>query len=166
MATNTVNLADRSSGLLVEHIGALRAALRRVKVRHPFQIDALVVLPDHLHALWTLPPGDEDFSTRWALIKAGFSRQLPPAESRRSSRRHKGERGIWQRRFWEHLIRDEEDFRRHVDYIHYNPVKHHYVQRPADWPFSSVHRFIENGMLPRDWAVEPEAEAGSFGERR
>lgn len=162
----TVNLADRSSGLLVGHINPLRDAMRRVKQRHPFRIDAMVVLPDHLHAIWTLPAGDADFSTRWALIKAGFSRQLPPSESRRPSRSHKQERGIWQRRFWEHLIKDEEDFRHHVDYIHFNPVKHGHARRPVDWAFSSIHRFIETGRLPRDWGAEPGEEAGSFGERR
>jgi putative transposase len=114
----TVNLADRSSALLIERIDVLRAALRYVRGRHPFAIDAMVVLPDHLHAVWTLPPGDGDFSLRWLLLKAYFSRQIPLGEYRRPSRITKGERGLWQRRYWEHLIRDEDDLRRHVDYVH------------------------------------------------
>jgi putative transposase len=109
----TVNVAERRTGLLVEHIDALREALRRVKRTHPFRIDALVVLPDHLHALWTLSQDDADFATRWMLIKGGFSRQIPASEYRSPSRVAKGERGIWQRRYWEHLIRDGRDFARH-----------------------------------------------------
>ena len=125
----TVNLAERKRYLLVEHIDALRAAIRIVRSRHPFQIDAMVVMPDHLHAVFTLPPGDADYPTRWTLIKAGFSRNIPKTEHISASRRSKGERGIWQRRFWEHTLQDENDFRRHIDYIHYNPVKHGYVAR-------------------------------------
>ena len=102
----------------------------------------MVVLPEHLHAIFTLPPGDADFSMRWRLIKVGFSRALPATERRSVSRMSQGERGIWQRRFWEHAIRDDEDLRRHVEYIHYNPVKHGYVAAPADWPHSSFHRFV------------------------
>ena len=120
----TVNLADRSLRLLVDHIDALRDAVRHVRRDHPFNIIAWVVLPDHLHAIWQLPDGDADFSTRWALIKANFSRRVPTGERIRDSRRQKGERGIWQRRFWEHLIRDDRDLQIHVDYIHFNPVKH------------------------------------------
>lgn len=111
----TVNLANRSSRLLVERVDTLRAVVREVRQRHPFEIIAWVVLPDHLHAIWTLPPGDAGFPTRWALIKAGFSRRIDPGENVNASRATKGERGIWQRRFWEHLIRDENDLARHVD---------------------------------------------------
>ena len=112
-ATNffTVNLADRKSGLLVENIDLLKESIRQVKIAHPFEIDAMVVLPDHLHATLTLPPNDADFATRWALIKAGFSRGLPKVERISESRKSKGERGVWQRRYWEHLIRDDEDSR-------------------------------------------------------
>lgn len=131
----TANLADRRAGLLVEHIDALREVLRRVERTHPFQIDAMVVLPGHLHALWTLPRDDADFATRWMLIKAGFSRQLRPSERRTAGRVAKGERGIWQRRYWEHLIRDERDFARHVEYIHFNPVKHGLVKRAVEWRY-------------------------------
>ncbi len=118
-----------------------------MQLAHPFVIDAMVVMPDHLHCLWTLPENDGDFSTRWGLIKAGFSRQLAATERVSISRKSKGERGVWQRRFWEHLIRDELDFERHVDYIHYNPVKHGYVTRPVDWQFSSIHRYIKTRLL-------------------
>ena len=120
----TVNLAERHLRLLTEHVEKLRTAFRETRQRHPFEIDAIVVLPDHLHALWTLPEGDWDFATRWQLIKAAFSRGLPTGERVSRSRAAKGERGIWQRRYWEHTIRDANDFARHVDYIHINPVKH------------------------------------------
>ena len=162
----TVNLAERLQGLLVQHIDVLRNAVRTVKQRHPFYIDAMVILPDHVHAVWSLPEGDADYPTRWLFIKAQFSRSLPTGERIRASRADKGERGIWQRRYWEHFIRDERDYARHVDYIHYNPVKHGYVSRPVDWPYSSLHRYIRKGLLPVDWGVEMTANRdGQFGER-
>jgi putative transposase len=161
----TVTLAKRSCRLLVEHIDVLRDAFKLVKQRHPFRIDAIVVLPDHMHAIWTLPPGDADYPTRWMLIKAGFSRRLPKDERVNASRRRKGERGLWQRRYWEHTIRNEDDFRRHIDYIHYNPVKHGHVSRPADWVHSSIHRYIRNGILPENWgAAIVFVDDGEFGE--
>ncbi len=121
----TVNCAERHGNhLLVDSINLLRQIFRKVKSEHPFEIDAMVVLPEHLHCIWTLPPGDADYQTRWALIKAGFSRAIPVGERRSMSRIKRGERGIWQRRYWEHLIRDNQDFEQHVDYIHWNPVKH------------------------------------------
>jgi putative transposase len=120
----TVNCAERgNSQLLVNHIDLLRQVFRRVKNDHPFKIDAIVILPDRLHCICTLPAGDADYKTRWTLIKAGFSRAIPSGEKRSRSRAKRGERGIWQRRYWEHLIRDDRDYRRHVDYIHWNPVK-------------------------------------------
>jgi putative transposase len=160
----TLNLADRSSNLLVERVDELRAAVRLVKQRHPFEILAWVVLPDHLHALWALPLDDADFSTRWMLIKAAFSRSIGPGECIQGSRLRKGERGIWQRRFWEHQIRDESDLRRHIDYIHINPVKHGNVKRAADWRYSSIHRYIQSGDLAEDWAAAPKTD-WSVGER-
>ncbi|MDD2913915.1 MAG: transposase [Gallionella sp.] len=150
----TANLADRSKTLFIEHIDELRESVKRVRDIHPFHIDAMVVLPEHIHAIWTLPPGDTDYPNRWALIKAGFSRKLPKTERIIKSRSRKGERGIWQRRYWEHQIRDENDFARHVDYIHYNPVKHGHVKSPCDWVHSSVHRFIRDGFLPPDWGAD------------
>jgi putative transposase len=139
----TVVLAERGSDLLVRNIDALRLAFKTVKNKHPFEINAIVVLPDHLHCLWTLPAYDADYSTRWALIKAGFSRQIPKSELIRISCAKKGERGIWQRRFWEHTIRDERDFLNHIDYIHQNPVKHQFVSKAEDWKFSSIHAFMK-----------------------
>lgn len=152
----TVNLANRRSNLLVERVEQLRRVVRRVRQKHPFALDAVVILPEHLHMIWTLPPGDSDFSIRWALIKAGFSRAIPKGdprhpEVRSASRVRSGERGIWQRRFYEHLLRDDDDFAAHVDYIHYNPVKHGHAKRPADWPYSSIHRYIRQGIVPKDW---------------
>ncbi|MGH8159629.1 MAG: REP-associated tyrosine transposase [Rhodanobacter sp.] len=153
----TVNLADRSSCLLVEHVDTLRDAVRMVKQKRPFDILAWVVLPEHMHAVWTLPPDDADFSTRWSLIKATFSRGIEQGEAIGASRLRKGERGVWQRRFWEHQIRDEHDLAHHVDYVHINPVKHGHAARASDWPFSSIHRYIRQGMLAADWACDPEA---------
>jgi putative transposase len=160
----TVNLADRSSSLLVEHIDKLRQAVGIVKRRHPFDILAWVVLPDHMHAIWTLPPDDHDFSGRWMLIKSGFSRRIEAGESINASRLSKGERGIWQRRFWEHRIRDENDLNRHIDYVHINPVKHRHAAKASDWPFSSIHRYIRSGALTTDWAADVDS-LNALGER-
>ena len=146
----TANFAERGTrgGItLVEHIDGLRDALRRVKSSHPFHIDAMVVLPDHFHLLMSLPPEDANFSYRIGAMKSAFSRQLPKTEFVRASRESKRERGIWQRRFWEHLIRNDLDYANHVDYIHINPVKHGYVRRAVDWPHSTIHRFIERGVV-------------------
>jgi len=155
----TVNCARRRGHrLLVEHVALLGESMRAVKTAHPFGVDAIVVLPEHLHCVLTLPPGDTDYATRWGLIKAGFSRALPAEETRSASRRRRGERGIWQRRFWEHGIRDDLDFQRHVDYVHWNPVKHGWVTRVRDWPYSSFHRYVEQGLLPADWAWEGDDE--------
>ena len=162
----TVNLADRKNTLLVDEIEILRIVISMVKKQHPFQLDAMVVLPEHLHALLTLPENDKDFATRWMLIKAGFSRQLPKLEQINDSRKSKGERGIWQRRYWEHLIRDEKDFERHVDYIHYNPVKHSHVKRAVDWPYSTIHEYIMQGLLDRNWGYDNNDNGMAFGETR
>lgn len=161
----TANLARRDVAWLTEHIDVLRAALRRVRAAHPFMIDAMVVLPEHLHAVWTLPPGDTDYALRWRMIKSAFSHALPAGERRNASRAAKGERGIWQRRYWEHLIRDEDDLCRHVDYVHYNPVKHGHVTHAAAWPWSTFHRYVAEGRLASDWGVGSGEEAGEFGER-
>jgi len=148
----TVNLAQRKgNGLLVDRIDLLRAAFVAVRIRHPFRMDAVAILPDHLHCIMTLPEGDTDFSTRWNLIKGNFSRAIETGERISPSRTKRGERGIWQRRFWEHLIRDQEDFNRHADYIHWNPVKHGWAHRVADWPHSSFHDCVRRGIYPADW---------------
>jgi putative transposase len=162
----TVNLADRRWSLLTENVELLRAAFRYTRRCHAFTIEAIVILPDHLHVVWTLPPEDSDFATRWRLIKTAFSRGLHPTERVSASRSRKRERGIWQRRFWEHTIRDDDDFARHLDYIHFNPIKHGYVERVQDWPFSSFHRMVRVGWYPPEWAGDPGAEPdGGFGER-
>ena len=159
----TVVLADRSARLLTDHVDLLRGAFADVKSLLPFTINAIVVLPDHLHCVWTLPDGDHDFSSRWRRIKAAFSRAIPSCADVTTSQASKGERGIWQRRFWEHLIRDDADYDAHVSYIHYNPVKHGHVARASDWPHSSFHRFVRSGIYAADWAAGENAE-GSFGE--
>ncbi len=148
----TVNLQQREGNrLLIDRIDALRHAIAETRRTHPFSIDAIVVLPEHLHALWTLPIGDADYSMRWALIKAGFSRVIERGETVSASRVRRRERGIWQRRFYEHTIRDERDMKAHIDYIHWNPVKHGWVPQTADWPWSSFHRYVREGALPIDW---------------
>jgi putative transposase len=160
----TVTLADRRSSALVDHVASLRAAFRQTRRERPFSIDAIVVLPDHLHAMMTLPPDDADFSGRWRRIKALFTRDVV----RRGlpiSRNPRGEFDLWQRRFWEHTIRDEADLSRHVDYIHFNPVKHGLTTRVNDWPYSSFHRYVRQGVFPDDWAGDVGEMKGSFGER-
>lgn len=173
----TVGLAERKSSLLVDHVEILRGAVRRTRSERPFQIDAWVVLPDHLHAVWTLPEGDFDFSTRWSAIKARFTRdlrtlesncrrpgfsparpaleiptELPVVKSGRFAglkpglRRNKREQAVWQRRFWDHHVRGPEDYAAAVRYCHINPVKHGYVERPEDWPYSTVHWAIRKGQ--------------------
>jgi len=160
----TVTLRDRSSALLVECIDELRAAFRDAKRARPFRIEAMVVLPEHLHAIWTLPRDDDDYSGRWRVIKARFTRSL--AESGVGIRCNpKGEYDLWQRRFWEHTLRDEADLRRHVEYIHFNPVKHGWVTQVRDWPYSTFHRYVRAGIYPLDWAGDSLAiEASGFGE--
>jgi putative transposase len=161
----TVNLADRRLRLLTDHVDLLRVAFRDTRARHPFTIDAVVVLPDHLHVMWTLPDGDRDFATRWRLIKSNFSRGLLKGEHVSASRIDKGERGIWQRRYWEHTLRNETDYARHADYIHFNPVKHGHAARVQDWPYSSFHRMVKLGLYPLDWGGRVDGDDSSFGER-
>jgi putative transposase len=134
----------------VEH---LRRAFRYTMPRMPFTIVASVILPDHMHFIWTLPPENSDFSTRWRLIKSHFTRNwcAKDSVSENASRVQKGEKDVWQRRFWEHLIRDELDLIRHVEYIHYNPVKHGLVDSPGDWEYSSFMKYVREDMYPLDW---------------
>ncbi len=161
---STLTLADRTSDLLVQEIDRLRDAYARAQHHQSFQTLAICILPDHLHAIWSLPRGDSDFARRWALIKSGFSRGLPTA-SRSPSKAHKREKGIWQRRYWEHVIRDDFDLALHVDYIHFNPVKHGLVTCVCDWPYSSFHRYVKRGDLPTDWGGDVRDPPGSgFGE--
>lgn len=159
----TVTLTDRRSCLLVEEIDLLRRVFADVRRRRPFRVDAMVVLPDQIHAVWTLPDDDGDFSTRWSLIKGDFTRALTRQGRDVSTGRRLGERSLWQRRFWEHLIRDDGDFGRHVDYCHINPMKHGLVGRVMDWPYSTFHRAVREGDLSEDWAGVAEV-TGRFGE--
>jgi putative transposase len=158
----TVALADRSSSLLTERIDDLRRAFSTGRAELPFRCDAAVILPDHIHMVWTLPEGDADFSTRWKRIKTGFTKAVGRTGPRSASKIAKGEAGIWQRRFWEHMIRDADDFERHIRYCWGNPVKHGLVGRPADWPYSSIHRDIRQGRVDAQWAATD--ENGPFGE--
>ncbi|MBC7634148.1 MAG: transposase [Acetobacteraceae bacterium] len=160
----TVNLHDRGSDLLVTNIAALRQAVRDVRRRAPFHIDAWVILPNHMHAIWTLPLGDTDYSGRWRALKKAFTKAVPVTEHLSAIQQGRNERGIWQRRFWEHTIRDDNDYVNHVDYVHFNPVKHSYVEYVADWPFSSFHRAVARGLYPVDWNVAT-TEATGRGER-
>ncbi|OFZ67695.1 MAG: transposase [Betaproteobacteria bacterium RBG_16_56_24] len=134
---------------------ALHAAIEMVRVARPFVIDAWILLPDHLHCVWTLPDGDADFPTRWMKIKRAVSlvcgEEYRRADWISASKLKHRESTIWQRRFWERQIRDENDFARHVDYIHFNPVKHGHVQRVADWPYSTFHRYMRDGVYAHDW---------------
>ena len=153
-------VTDRRRRFLCQpgNVELLRNALRYVTQRRPFKIDASVLLPDHLHCIWTLPQGDDDFSTRWRLVKSYFSRHCKTQYRGHvsASREKKGEQAIWQRRFWEHAIRDEEDYARHVDYVHYNPVKHGLVKAPGDWEHSSFHRYVRAGVYDEMWGVAQE----------
>jgi putative transposase len=161
----TVTLADRRSSALIDHVDALRAAMRVTRRKHPFTIDAVVILPDHLHIVMTMPAEDADYPNRWRLIKRRFTSAV--AQAGVSIARHpNGECALWQRRFWEHTIRDSRDFERHVDYIHFNPVKHGLVTSVRDWPHSSFHRYVRRGLLPEDWAGDFRMDHVDFGERR
>lgn len=159
----TLALADRRSDFLVREVDALRASVSRVVTLYPFHIDAWVVLPEHLHAVWTLPGGDAESSTRWISIKRGFFASIAKSESRSVSRIAKGERGFWQRRFWEHTVRDAADFARHIDYVHFNPVKHGLVGNAVDWPFSSFRHAVTRGEYPTNWGGGKDA-VGEYGE--
>ena len=130
----------------LQNIQHLKAAMQKVKKEYPFSLNAIVILPDHLHCIWKLPGNDVDFPTRWRLIKRYFSMQIDTSVS------HRKEKEIWQRRFWEHVIRDEYDWRKHMDYIHYNPVRHGYVKSPCDWEYSSFHYWVRRGVYEKSWS--------------
>ena len=161
----TVTLADRTSSALVDYVSALRMAFRIARHERPFTIEAIAILPDHLHAIWTLPSGDSDFSARWKQIKAHFTHRLV-ANGVPGKRHRNGEYALLQRRFWEHTIRNEKDFERHVDYVHFNPVMHRLASRAREWPYSSFHVYVRRGLLPADWAGDVEEPMMDFGERR
>ncbi len=148
---------------------ALREAITNVRQKRPLTIDAWVLLPDHFHCIWTLPEGDADFSTRWALIKRKVSLTCNQYYKRKewispSKQKHR-ESTLWQRRYWEHQIRDESDYQQHMDYIHWNPVKHSLVAHASDWPYSTFHHYFKQGVYPLDWGgIEHTDDAGKFGE--
>jgi putative transposase len=148
----TLTLADRSARTLVEHIDALRWSLRKTRAERPFEVVAMVVLPDHLHAVWHLPEGDDRYSTRLQVFKSRFTQALK-AKDIRIHRYGNGEPRLWARRFWEHTIRDDDDLRAHVDYVHYNPVKHGLTDRVSAWPYSTFHRDVAAGNVRRDRGV-------------
>ena len=143
----TLAIVQRNSALLTSNITLLRSAYKSVAKSHPFKTLAIVILPDHLHAIWQLPVGDCDYAKRWRLIKSNFSRQLNNYEHKSPSRILKCERGIWQRRYWEHYIKDEQDLMNHINYIYFNPVKHKYVNQIEDWPFSSYRKLSESSAF-------------------
>jgi putative transposase len=159
----TATLRDRNSRYLTNHIDLLRESIRRIRAERPFTLDAIVILPEHLHSLWTLPPDDADYSGRWRAIKSAFTRALVK-QGIRIERDLRGEYGLWQRRFWEHTIRDERDYATHVEYIHFNPVRHGHVSRVIDWPYSSFHQYVKRGLLPADWGGGYVPSEGGFGE--
>ena len=137
---------------------ALRNAIKTTQSKHPFTIDAWVLLPDHLHCIWTLPENDSDYAKRWRIIKQKVSRACSQEYKNEnwiteSKKKHR-ESTIWQRRYWEHQIRDQEDYNHHIDYIHYNPVKHQLCTSPVHWPYSTLHRYIQKGIYTHDWAAE------------
>jgi len=157
----TANLADRRSDLLVREIATLRAAIRAVLRETPFHIDARVVLPDHLHCIWTLPENDSDYSNRWRALKTNFTKTL-----RNQQPPNTPPRPIWQNRFWEHTIRDDHDYRTHMDYIHFNPVKHGLAPHPAAWPHSTFQKCVALGLYPPSWSSPPEPPTTpNMGER-
>lgn len=149
----TMTLLNRKSDLLTNHIDEFRQAYRLTRKNHDFELHALVLLPDHVHILITLAENSDDYAIIISSIKTHFSRQIKKSadEIINHSRSKKRERGIWQRRFWEHRIRDELDYRRHMDYIHYNAVKHGYVARPIDWPYSTFEKCVAEGIYASDW---------------
>ncbi len=160
----TVKLADPKSHVLVEYINLLREAYVFVQKRYPFKTMAVCMLPNHIGAIWALPDGDDDYSLCWRLLKARFSNHFPTMEQRSESKQQRHEKGIWQRRFYEHTIRDEANLRRCVDYVSFNPVKHGLVDAVKDWPFSSFHRDTGNGLFPLDWGGTQETFIMNFVE--
>ncbi len=160
----TVTLQDRKANLLTQYIDHLRQAFRKVRIDHSFQIDAIVILPEHLHTIWTLPDNDADYPGRWRAIKSQFTRSLKQ-QGLALKFNSRGVSNVWQARFWEHTIKDAEDLQRHIDYLHYNPVKHGLTVNVSDWPHSSFHRYVKTGLLPPDWGTEPSHQPTTqFGE--
>ncbi len=154
----TVNLQNRHQTLLFDEIDLLKTCIRTVMQQRPFTINAWVVLPEHMHCIWTLPEGDADYAGRWRAIKKAFSRALPPTEFRTAGQIRRRQRGVWQRKYWEHRIRDEADYWRYFDYIHVNPFKHGWVNQVRDWPHSTFHRYVKAGYYSIEWCGESTAK--------
>ncbi|WP_027357997.1 REP-associated tyrosine transposase [Desulforegula conservatrix] len=147
-----------------DNVRILGETARSVRKKHPFHVDAWVVLPDHMHCIWTMPENDSDFSIRWRLIKAGFSKKanhLHAPALADPSRIKRRELTIWHRRFWEHMIRDESDYENHMNYVHFNPVKHNFVKKASEWKWSTFHRYVKLGVYSDDWEIK-ENPAGAF----
>ncbi len=159
----TVTLKDRKSSLLIEHIDSLRQSFKYTQTKYPFSVDAIVILPDHIHAIWTLPENDNDYPRRWQATKSKFTQSIRK-EGVPLSKNQKGEYTLWQRRYWEHTIRDEKDRSQHTDYIHFNPVKHGLTKQVKDWPYSSFHSYVKKGILENNWAEVVEENIACFGE--
>ncbi|HEV2614846.1 MAG TPA: transposase [Gammaproteobacteria bacterium] len=160
----TVTVKDRTTKILIENIDLLRSSMRQVQQESFFEIKAIVVLPDHLHCIWQLPENDSNYPRRWQKIKSYFTRKVRE-KGIKLFKNYRGEYALWQKRYWEHAIRDEVDFENHVNYIHYNPVKHGYVKNVCDWPYSSFHNFVKQGLLPADWGrCEKDVVVGDWGE--
>lgn len=159
----TVALQDRRATTLVDHIDILRSSFTAARAAQSFRLDAVVILPEHLHTLITMPPGDSDYPALWRRLKGHFTHHVAATDAV-LPRFRDGRYALWQRRYWEHTIRDAQDFERHVDYIHFNPVKHHRVAAVADWPHSSFHRFVREGVLPQDWGGTMPDTVTDFGE--
>ena len=152
----------------VAMINKWKCAVKTVLAKYPVTIDAWVLLPDPMHFIWTLPGNDNDYSKRIGLIKSTFSKSLSPqhtaSQIRTASRTKQRESTIWQRRFWEHQIRDEHDYRNHIDYVHVNPLKHQCVNRVKDWPHSTFHRYVRQGIYPPNWCGDITMVTSKFGE--
>jgi putative transposase len=159
----TVTLKNRSATLLTDYINLLKQAFQRVKKEHPYKIKAIVVLPDHLHTIWEMCGIDQNYSLRWRKIKSYFTRSLYKIGVV-TEKNKRGGFNVWQSRFWEHTIRDESDFENHVNYIHYNPVKHELVTSVKDWPYSSFHRYVKQKIFDQNWGDTYENSNGSYGE--
>jgi len=159
----TVNLHYRKTELLTTHIELLRDAFRKTIKQQPFYIDAIVILPDHIHTIWTLPEGDDNYPQRWQAIKSQFTRSLKTAE-KGLTKNKRGEYAVWQRRYWEHTIKNSNDLQRHIDYIHFNPVKHKHVRNVIDWQYSSFQQYVARGKLPATWGREYRETKEEHGE--
>lgn len=160
----TVVMLNRQTNTLIKYVEHLRASMQRVARESPFATNAIVILPDHIHAIWTLPENDNDYSDRWKKFKSYFTRKLL-SEGLTSNRCKDGTYRLWQRRFWEHTIRDARDLENHINYIHYNPVKHKLVNQAKMWPYSSFHHYVQQGLLESDWGdTRLEDAPGDFGE--